>query len=76
MSINFYTIFFFHGILKMKTLTGTVLPFGGIVVPPVDHTKKEKLKAQLQAVVDPTSQSQNYGRDKYLAALRFVLLHS
>lgn len=51
-------------------------PSGGIVVPPVDCTLTEELNAQLQAVVDPTSQSQNFGRDKYLAALHFVILHS
>lgn len=52
------------------------LPSTGIVVPPVDCPLTEELKSQLQAVVDPTSQSQNYGRDKYLAALPFVILHS
>ncbi|XP_018974583.2 uncharacterized protein LOC109105769 [Cyprinus carpio] len=51
-------------------------PSIGIVVPPVDYTLTEELNAQLQAVVDPASQSQNFGRDKYLAALHFVILHS
>lgn len=51
-------------------------PSIGIVVPPVDYTLTEELNAQLQAVVDPASQSQNFGREKYLAALHFVILHS
>lgn len=48
-------------------------PSRGIVVPPVECPLTEEHMAQLQTVIDPTSQSQNYGRDKYLAVLNFVL---
>ncbi|XP_059371889.1 uncharacterized protein LOC132109648 [Carassius carassius] len=51
-------------------------PWTGIVVPPVECPLTEELKAQIQTFFNPTSHSQNYGRDKYLEVLNFVLLHS